>query len=194
MTKVLKSFPLDSAPGPSALRTQRILEALGPSTSTPLLEQLTALTNALAQGSAPVEVAPNVAGAGLMALAKPKGGVRPIAVGEILRRITGKSLCALEKEAALSYFPPLQLGVACPLGIDAAIHTCREWCRRNAHNGTRGLIKLDFKNAFNCIDRAQFMQQTLANFPQLSRWVHWTYANETNLFFGEEIIKSQTGV
>jgi hypothetical protein len=194
VSKVLKSFPLDSAPGPTALRIQHILEALGPATSTPLLEQLTSLTNALAQGSAPAEVAPYLAGAGLMALAKPKGGVRPIAVGEVLRRITGKALCAQAKESASSYFPPLQLGVSCPLGMDAAIHTCREWSRRHAHDGTRGLVKLDFKNAFNCIDRAQFMQQALTHFPQLSRWIHWTYAGETNLFFGDAIIKSQTGV
>ena len=65
---------------------------------------------------------------------------------------------------------------------------------RHAQDGTRGLVKLDFKNAFNCIDRTQFMQQALTHFPQLSRWIHWTYAGETNLFFGDAIIKSQTGV
>lgn len=66
--KVLRSFPLDSAPGPSGLRVQHLLEALTPAARAPLLEQITALSATLAQGAAPVEVAPHLAGAGLMAL------------------------------------------------------------------------------------------------------------------------------
>ena len=180
--------------GPSALRIQHILEALSPAPRAPVLEQITALTNALAQVSAPPEVAPVLAGAGLMALAKPKGGVRPIAVGEVLRRIVGKCLCGQVKQSALSYFPPLQLGVACPLGTDSAVHTSREWCRRHAQDRSRGLVKLDFENAFNCVNRTRFLEQTLAIFPGLARWVQWTYAAETNLQFGNSTLGSQSGV
>jgi hypothetical protein len=192
--KVLKSFPLDSAPGPSGLRIQHLLEALTPATRTPLLEQITALSAALAQGAAPSEVAPHLAGAGLMALSKPSGGVRPIAIGEIWRRIVGKSLCAQVKELAQAFFPPLQVGVACPLGVDAAVHVCRAWCLRNAGDQAKGIVKLDFENAFNSVDRAQFLEKVREDFPGLARWTQWTYGDTSNLLFGDYCLGSETGV
>ena len=49
------------------------------------LRALTHLTNHLVAGLAPREVAPFIAGAPLMALNKPDGGLRPIAIGETIR-------------------------------------------------------------------------------------------------------------
>jgi hypothetical protein len=63
-----------------------------------LLAQLCAVVNLLAQGRAPDFVAPVLAGAGLVALPKPNGGVRPIAVGEILRRLTSKCLMTMVRD------------------------------------------------------------------------------------------------
>ena len=49
-----------------------------------------------------------MAGAALVAVPKPKGGVsvRPIAIGEVLRRLTGK--CLLVKDEAKQHFWPAQ--------------------------------------------------------------------------------------
>ena len=70
-----------------------------------------------------------LAGGSLTALNKLKDGclsdVRPIAVGEVLRRLTGKCLCALVKLKASDFFEPLQFGVACPLGSETIIHGIR---------------------------------------------------------------------
>lgn len=44
----------------------------------------------------------------MMALPKESGGIRPIAVGEVLRRITGKCLCAAVREEAHAFFPLAQ--------------------------------------------------------------------------------------
>ena len=124
-------FPfLDSPPGPSGLRIQHPLEALSAASRDALLEQVTYLTNAIAQGATHAELAPHLAGVGLMVLSTPKGGVCPMAVGGIWRHITWKCLCAKIKEQALSFFPPppsrsSQVGVVCPLGIDAAVHIGR---------------------------------------------------------------------
>ena len=124
LEKVLHSFPPDSGPGPSALRMEHILEALTPANRHAVLQQLLGVVNLLARGQVPAPVSVFAAGAGLVALPKPKGGVRPIAVGEVLRRITGKCLCAAVKEEAQSFFAPLQVGVACPSGVDGAVHAC----------------------------------------------------------------------
>ncbi|CAE8622584.1 unnamed protein product [Polarella glacialis] len=154
--RMLRSFPLDSAAGPSGLRVQHLLDALTLGYREPLLEQLAEVVQLLARGLAPAEVAAHLAGAGLLALAKPKGGVRPIAIGEVLRRLTGKCLCATVKGDAATFFLLSRVGLACPLGVDAAIHTCRAWAQHAAADTNKGLPKLDFANAFNTVDMATY--------------------------------------
>ena len=51
--------------------------------------------------------------------------IRPTAVGEALRCLVGKCLCAVTKEKASEYFAPLQMGVACPSGTEKIIHGLR---------------------------------------------------------------------
>ncbi|KAL5486989.1 hypothetical protein EMCRGX_G019539 [Ephydatia muelleri] len=63
-----------------------------------------------------------MAGGSLTALSKLKPGcapdIRPIAVGEVLRRLTGKCLCAVLKQRVIDFFEPIQFGVACPMGSE----------------------------------------------------------------------------
>ena len=54
------------------------------------------------------------------------GDVRPIAVGECLRRLIAKCLCQAYKEEATSALWPLQLGVAAPLGCESLVCTVHE--------------------------------------------------------------------
>lgn len=192
--RVLRTFPRDSAAGPSGTRVQHFVEALTPGHCTPVLEQLTAVVQLLARGGAPPDVAPYLAGASLMALPKESGGIRPIAVGEVLRRITGKCLCAAVREEAHAFFPPAQLGVACPSGVDAAVHAARAWTTRSRGDASKGLLKLDFKNAFNTVDRARALGASRERFPGVARWAQWVYARPAKLFFGEHILASAAGV
>ncbi|CAL1146949.1 unnamed protein product [Cladocopium goreaui] len=69
---------------------QQLKDACVAGAAESFLTQLTAVVQLLAHGRAPGFVAPVLGGASLVALPKPAGGVRPIAVGEILRRLTGK--------------------------------------------------------------------------------------------------------
>ncbi|CAE8716887.1 unnamed protein product, partial [Polarella glacialis] len=62
VSKVLHSFPQDSAPGPSSLRVQHLLEGLTPAHRAAVLEQLTAVVQLLVRGEAPEAVAPTLAG------------------------------------------------------------------------------------------------------------------------------------
>ena len=104
---------------PCGLRVQHLREAGPPGAANNLHEHLAGLVNLLAQGQACPEIAPVLAGAGLVALPKPHGGVRPIAVGEVLRRLTGKCLMTLARDEARSFFWPVQLGVAVPAGVES---------------------------------------------------------------------------
>jgi len=67
--------------------------------------------NLLAQGRARVTITPLLAGVGLVALPKPFGGIRSIAVGELFRRLTAKYLIHEMKVNTKNYFWLAQAGV-----------------------------------------------------------------------------------
>ena len=194
VTQAIRSLPADTAPGPTGLRVQHLRDALHNGGGAGLLDQLTTVVNLLAQGRACAAVAPLLAGAGLVALSKPGGGVRPIAVGEVLRRITAKCLMHEVRAEARNYLWPAQAGVAVKGGAEAAVHTLRAWVGRHAGSHDSVVVKIDFQNAFNTIDRDAVLREAREQFPALARWVTWCYQNPSNLQFGDAILQSSCGV
>ena len=192
--RMINSFPRGAGAGPSALRPQHLLDAIRSSHGDEALEHLAEMCNHLAQGRAPPAAAPPIAGAGLMALRKNDGGLRPIAVGESIRRLVAKCLCSITKEQARHYLWPLQLGVSTPLGAEVGAQTARQWCERHAGDPDRALVTIDFENAFNTVDRTAILRQVRHRFPGLSAWVEWCYGAPTNLLFDGLPIPPSAGV
>ena len=128
-----------------------------------------------------------------MALEKPGGGLRPIAIGEVLRRLVAKCFCKTYKKDSYSYLWPRQIGVASPLGAEVGSQTVRQWLQRNKTSAGKVIFVADFKNAFNSIDRGKFLHEARHHLPGLSRWVEWCYGGSSKLFF-EGTIKSDVGV
>ena len=95
--------------------------------------------------------------------------VRPIAVGETLRKLAGMCMCALVKDKLAESFQPLQLGVAChawgggagsfqPLQLGVACHAGAEKVTQAMLSGDAlrstwmdedlVVLKVDIRNAF----------------------------------------------
>ena len=74
-----------------------------------------------------------------------------------------------------------------------AIHVLRQWCLRNENCSDKIPLKLDFKNAFNCISREVFFKEVDEFMPGLSRWVQWCYGVSSHLVFGTHLVESQSG-
>jgi hypothetical protein len=53
---------------------------------------------------------------------------------------------------------------------------------------------LDFKNAFNLVDRRRFLDEVLARHPQIFAWVQYSYGSDATLFTGSDVIYAQRGV
>ena len=195
VAKALRSFPADTAPGPSGLRVQHLREATVAGEADLLLQHLASVVGLLAQGQACPAAAAAFAGASLIALPKPNGGVRSIAIGETLRRLIAKCLLGEVRQRAREYFWPAQVGVAVPGGGEVAVHTTRSWVERHARQADKVLLKLDFKNAFNEVSRQAVLDTAQAQFPALARWVTWCYQAPASLYFGRgTIIPSAAGV
>ena len=192
---MVRSFHNGSASGPFGLFPGLLKLAVDGRDTEGNLFNLTQVVTLLASGAAPLEVAPIVAGASLVALVKPDKGVRPIAVGEALRRLTSKCLCEVNKEKAREILlPDGQTGVAVPSGIEAAVHTVRQYARNHANNPRKAILQIDYKNAFNSVKRKAIINALKENFPALIPWVRWCYDSPSHLRFRDNIILSEEGV
>ena len=113
----------------------------------------------------------------------------------MLRRLAGEALCEQIKARARKKLWPLQVGCCSPLGAETAVHTVRQWCTRNKTVEDKVLLKLDFSNAFNTLNREAVLQQVREHFLELERWVRWTYCEHSTLLFGKhKLLSSQAGV
>ena len=194
VNKMLKTFSRGTAPGPTGLRAQHLKDAVRSPHGDEALEQITTLCKLLARGDAPELLAQHIAGASLLALQKPGGGVRPIAIGDVLRRLVAKCFCKIYEEEAKTYLWPKQIGVAAPLGAEVGSQTVRQWCERNQTSEGKLIFVADFENAFNTIDRGMFLREVRHRMPGLARWVEWCYRRPTNLYFDGVVIRSEVGV
>jgi hypothetical protein len=195
--KKVFSFQPGSAAGASGFRPQYLKDIL----STPLssvnrraLTNLTRLVNMLVDGDLPEEIAPYLAGAPLMALVKPDTSLRPIAIGDVFRRLVSKCCCSVVALKAKDLLAPRQIGVAIPAGAEAVIHAVRHMVESDGGDPGKIMLKVDFANAFNTIDRTVFLEETFEHFPQIFRWVAFCYMQPAKLFFGPNVLYSSAGV
>eukprot|EP01059_Diplonema_ambulator_P035743 TRINITY_DN855_c0_g1_i10.p1 TRINITY_DN855_c0_g1~~TRINITY_DN855_c0_g1_i10.p1 ORF type:complete len:237 (+),score=40.83 TRINITY_DN855_c0_g1_i10:252-962(+) len=163
------------------------------------LVSLAALVDKLACGRAPREVAPLFAGANLVALKKNDKDVRPIAVGEILRRLTGKILVRKHgPEVAKGYLGPGgQVGWPSRRGWSGHPHDAiREYAEREKSNTRQRkvILNIDYENAFNSVCRKQLCKQAYEQAPGLHAWAEWCYRAPSKLFYNGKVIESQRGV
>ena len=195
---VLKTFPRGSGARPSRLSAQHLLDAASIHLPTSIGSSLRGVVNLMAAGKVPLPVSVYLAGGKLVSLNKFTEGqptdVRPIAVGETLRRLTGKCLCTLLKGKFSSFFQPFQFGVACKAGVEKVIHSLRHCMEANWQHGDFVVFKVDMSNAFNLVSRQVVLEECATFFPELMPWVSWCYGNHTSLFHPLGRIWSQSGV
>lgn len=198
IVKALRSFPGDSAPGPSLLRANHLKEAIScpsPHCGHSALQALTKTVNLLCAGRGPPEVIPHLCGANLLACPKKGGGHRPIAVGEVLRRLTSKCLSRSVQADALHILAPLQVGVGVKGGCEAIVHAVTHTREDpDLPNDSRWTLLMDFSNAFNSIHRGYMFDEVRARLPTLAAWVESCYSAQPHLLFGEHTILSRCGV
>ena len=107
MFAILHSFPTDTAAGPSGLRIQHLLDAATIPLPTSICSALRDDVNLMASGNIPSQVSTYLAGGSLTALNKVNPGcppdIRPIAVGETLRRLMGNASVLSSRTRHLSF-------------------------------------------------------------------------------------------
>ena len=159
------------------------------------LRAITGVVKLLVAGLAPQEVIPHLCGASLLPCQKKNGGLRPIAIGEVFRRLTSKCLSFLSRSEAVTSLTPLQLGVGTKLGCEAMVHSVSSVVGDISSPALdRWTLMLDFSNAFNNISRSCMFDEIRERIPSLSPWMESCYGCRSILHLGEEKILSCCGV
>jgi hypothetical protein len=190
----MESFATGTACGPGGLRVAHLTELIRGDPSQCFLDALTLAVNLLCSGSANPVIREFLASAALLPINKKDGGIRPIAIGEVLRRLVSKCLIQSSLASARQSVGPSQFGVGAPGGSERLIHRLRRLV--DTHRGVRGfvIVKIDIKNAFNSVCRSKVFAAVSQHMPSLLPWVLWCYDCPSKLFVEDVVLTSAEGV
>ena len=133
-------------------------------------------------------------GATLLACRKKSGGLRPIAIGEVLRRLTSKCVSRAVQVDAIGVISPLQVGVGIPVGCESIVHSVASLQEDpNIPLESRCSLLVDFSNAFNLVDRGCMFQEVRSRILSMAAWVESCYGSQPLLYLGMTTFSAAVG-
>ena len=96
-----------------------------------LRRSITHLTNKILHGDVSDYAVKLLFSSNLTALKKKDGGIRPVAVGNVFRRLAAKTRCYAVSRAVSRELSRIQLGVSAKGGAEAAVHAVRTFITNN---------------------------------------------------------------
>ena len=134
---------------------------------------------------------PSTMASRLIPLDKVEGAVRPIGVGEVLRRILAKCVMNVAKEDVAHASGSLQLCAGQKSGSEAAVHAMHAIFEADE---TDGILLIHATNAFNSLNRAASLHNIHSLCPIISAFAINTYRIPARLFItGSKEILSAAG-
>ena len=121
--------------------------------------------------------------------------MRPIAVGERLRRFIAKSLASEANSETIELFDSLQLGVGISGGAEAIIHSS-EILYDNivSVQMDKSVLQIDFQRAFHSIKRSYLLKTSYEFILGLAAFTNFCYPQHTPLFYDNSIIQNTLDV
>ena len=117
-------------------------------------------------------------------------GVRPIGIGEVMRRIIGKAVIGIITPDILKVTGSIQLCTGQDAGIESAIHAMNKLFKVES---TEATLLIDATNAFNILNREAALRNINSLCPSLATIAINTYRENTQLFIDGETIWSREG-
>ena len=159
--------------------------------SNTLCESIATLTRRLCTEFVdPLTIEPIVASR-LIPLDKGNGEIRPIGVGELIRRIIGKCVTRVAKQDVINASGAMHLCTGQKSGGETAIHAMRNIF---AADETDAALLVDASNASNSLNRAATLNNIRVLYPLIATYVTNTYRVPARLFLvGGSELKSAEG-
>jgi len=128
----------------------------------------------------------------LVPIGKRGGGVRPIAVGDVLRRLAARCLFQAVLPQATTHLLPTQVGIQVSGAAEMVARTCQLWYDRR--NRDELLLQVDIRNAFNSVSRVHLLREVSNHLPSLLPYA-WSSYSFPNYLFGPGVhLTSDSGV
>ena len=126
----------------------------------------------------------------MIPLEKSPSGVRPIGIGEVLRRIIGKAIISELKPDLIDCGGSLQFCTGIKSGCEAAAHSMNEIYKQI---DTDGVLLVDASNAFNALNRASLLHNVRYICPSMATYIRNCYGTPARLFVGGQEVESAEG-
>jgi hypothetical protein len=193
--EAIRRFPRTSAPGPSGLRPCHLQDAIRrPGRGGKLMGALARFTELWVSGALPTDHSPLWCAANLTPLRKKDDGVRPIAVGDTLRRLVGKALLSTGAgKEQVGKLAPIQTGVGVPNAAESIAIGFQHLVQKLDPQGNWAALQLDFRNAFNSLDRTVLLTEAQTRTPTLFNYLRYAYGRPAPMFSEGRILWSTRG-
>nr|GEV79908.1 hypothetical protein [Tanacetum cinerariifolium] len=134
-----------------------------------LVSSITQVVNLFLEWKCPNILGEYIACVPLTPLVKPGGDNRPIAVITVWRRLVSKVSAAMIGHSLDGYLNDLQFGVGVSWGWEAILHAVNRLIEDRGDNVGLSMLFVDFKNAFNLVNREVMLQEVRLRCPTISR-------------------------
>ncbi|GJY65899.1 putative reverse transcriptase domain-containing protein [Tanacetum coccineum] len=124
----------------------------------------------------------------------PGGGIRPIVVGTVWRRLVSKVASSSIGNSMNTYLQDFQFGVGVPGGCEAVLHSVNRLIESKGNEVGLSMLLVDFKNAFNLVDMSVLLEETRVRCPSIAPWVEFCYARPARLYYDDSVLWSCQGV
>ncbi|GJU53878.1 hypothetical protein Tco_1227592 [Tanacetum coccineum] len=181
----IKNFPRGTSCGRDGLRAQHLMDCLigvAIAISDELVSSITQVVNLFLAGKYPMRLGEYIASAPLTPLVKPGGGILPIAVGTVWKRLVSKVSAIMVVHSLDGYLDDLQFGVGVSGGGEAILHAVNRLVEDHGDEVAFSLLLVDFQNAFNLVDRKFMLEEVRPRCPANSRWVEFCYSSPARLY------------
>ena len=97
-----------------------------------------------------------------------KNSLRPITIGDTLRRICLKIVNKIAIDSLQEMFPRLPFGAGARCAAEIVIHRVKHFKRQNP---SASVLKIDFSNAFNCVRRDVILERVVEFMPWTFKYI-----------------------
>lgn len=195
VAECIQSFPNGSSGSLDGLTPQHLKDIFINVLEGPVkdnnLERFSKFLTLLANEPIPSEAREIFFGARLIALSKKDGGIRPIAIGNTIRRTVAKIINKRAENIVKDYLLPYQYGAGAKGGAEFIVHSSRDFINKNRHHT---ILKLDFSNAFNSLDRDWLLSQVEYLHVPGRFFIEQSYKYKSILSYDKNIISSERGI
>jgi hypothetical protein len=121
------------------------------------------------------------------------GGLWPLAVGTVLRRLA--SILVLHKALlfAAEYLLPHQVSTVAVAGSDILVHVFREKLEQFGYDPDKSSLRVDAANAFNAVSRAEILERVCEHAPPAARFFHAICGGKPYMVAGRTLLLSRQG-